>query len=222
MGAERRLLVAAREPSPHPEPGEAVLDLVERAQRREDALAPPRSSQADRSTNYRQVVRVTETPALHVRVEAGYDRRTGVSLRAPGGHSRVRIHGTRRIHEVTGGHEEDPIRVQEEPRGHHRTREDTPLRRFGTVRPRVQIPGPRPKSEFDDGVMAGVHGGAGSQPYHKLQPVYIEGRRTGRVAQRRVMMGTVTKAQVQRRCDLGQARSPKQARSPDEPRPWEF
>ncbi len=55
-----------------------------------------------------------------------------------------RIHGTRRIHEVTGGHEEDPIRVQEEPRGHHRTREDTPLRRFGTVRPRVQIPGPRP------------------------------------------------------------------------------
>src|SRR5437667_11169954 len=55
-----------------------------------------------------------------------------------------RTHGTRRIHEVTGGHEEDPIRVQEEPRGHHRTREDTPLRRFGTVRPRVQIPGPRP------------------------------------------------------------------------------
>ena len=55
-----------------------------------------------------------------------------------------RIHGTRRIHEVTGGHEEDPIRVQEEPRGNHRTREDTPLRRFGTVRPRVQIPGPRP------------------------------------------------------------------------------
>ncbi len=54
-----------------------------------------------------------------------------------------RIHGTRRIHEVTGGHEEDPIRVQEEPRGHHRTRGDTPLRRFGTVRPRVQIPGPR-------------------------------------------------------------------------------
>src|SRR6266550_600881 len=41
-----------------------------------------------------------------------------------------RIHGTRRIHEVTGGHEEDPIRVQEEPH----------------VRPRVQIPGPRPLS----------------------------------------------------------------------------
>jgi len=55
-----------------------------------------------------------------------------------------RIHGTRGIREVTGGHEEDPIREQEEPRGHHRTRKDTPLRRFGTVRPRVQIPGPRP------------------------------------------------------------------------------
>ena len=45
---------------------------------------------------------------------------------------------------------------------------------FGTVRPRVQIPGPRPKSEYDDGIMAGAHWGAGSQPYHKLQPVYIE------------------------------------------------
>ena len=55
-----------------------------------------------------------------------------------------RIHGARRIHEVTRGHEEDPFRVQEEPRGHRRTRADTPLRRFGTVRPRVQIPGPRP------------------------------------------------------------------------------
>jgi len=59
-----------------------------------------------------------------------------------------RIHGTRRIHEVTGGQEEDPIRVLEEPRGHHRTRKDTPVRRFGTVRPRVQIPGPRPKIVF--------------------------------------------------------------------------
>jgi hypothetical protein len=76
---------------------------------------------------------------------------------------------------------------------HGRNRAD-----FGTVRPRVQIPGPRPKSEYDDGFTAGAQGGAVSQPYHKLQPVYIEGRRTGRVAQRRVMMGTVTKAQVQR------------------------
>src|SRR5439155_16149392 len=65
------------------------------------------------------------------------------------------------IHEVTGGHEEDPIRVQEEPRGHHRTREDTPLRRFGTVRPRVQIPGPRPfsysKSTISNVVWSQLH-----------------------------------------------------------------
>ena len=40
------------------------------------------------------------------------------------------------------------FRVPEESRGHHRTREATALRRFGTVRPRVQIPGPRPISEF--------------------------------------------------------------------------
>src|SRR5256885_16927657 len=43
-----------------------------------------------------------------------------------------RTRGTRRI-------QEDPARVQEEPCGHHMTREDTALRRFGTVRPRVQI-----------------------------------------------------------------------------------
>ena len=45
-----------------------------------------------------------------------------------------RIRGTRRIQEVTGGHERDPIQVQEEPRGYHRTREDTASARFGTVR----------------------------------------------------------------------------------------
>src|ERR1700674_5652194 len=73
-----------------------------------------------------------------------------------------RIHGTRRIHEVTGGHEQDPIRVQEEPPGHHRTREDTPLRRFGTVRPRVQIPGPRPLFEYD----LASRLGANNAPYH--------------------------------------------------------
>ena len=32
--------------------------------------------------------------------------------------------------------------------------EDTPRLRFGTVRPRVQIPGPRPKSEYDLGVIS--------------------------------------------------------------------
>src|SRR5450759_1285686 len=43
LRAKRRLLVAARQPQPpHAEPREGVLDLVERAQRGEDALALPR------------------------------------------------------------------------------------------------------------------------------------------------------------------------------------
>src|SRR5437899_9633367 len=88
--------------------------------------------------------RFESSEGFRVGVEAGYARRSE-SVSEPLEVTAVsRIHGTRRIQEVTGGHEEDPIRVQEEPRGHHRTREDTPLRRFGTVRPRVQIPGPRP------------------------------------------------------------------------------
>src|SRR5256885_40326 len=33
---------------------------------------------------------------------------------------------------------------------------------FGTVTPRVQIPGPRPKSEYDSGATAG----GGRAPYH--------------------------------------------------------
>jgi len=59
-----------------------------------------------------------------------------------------RIRGTQGIQEVTGGHEEGSVRVQGEPGGHHRTQEDTTSSRFGTVRPRVQIPGPRPILEF--------------------------------------------------------------------------
>ena len=39
LRAECRLLVAARQPPPHAEPREGVLDLVERAYLREDALA---------------------------------------------------------------------------------------------------------------------------------------------------------------------------------------
>ena len=45
---------------------------------------------------------------------------------------------------VTSGHEDESVEAREEPRGHHRPREDTALPRFGTVRPGVQIPGPRP------------------------------------------------------------------------------
>ncbi len=62
-----------------------------------------------------------------------------------------RIHGTRRIHEVTGGHEEDRIRVEEEPRGHHRTREGTA---FAPVRDR-EAPGSNPGPPTKSGL--GVH-----------------------------------------------------------------
>ena len=67
-------------------------------------------------------------------------------------HARItavsRTRGTRRIQEVTRGHEGDPARAQEEHCGHHRTREDTASRRFGTVRPRDQIPGPPTKNRI--------------------------------------------------------------------------
>jgi hypothetical protein len=41
-------------------------------------------------------------------------------------------------------------------RGTQRVQEDTTLGRFGTVRPRVQIPGPRPISEYDSSMIAGL------------------------------------------------------------------
>src|SRR6266849_399026 len=51
--------------------------------------------------------------------------------------------GTRRIREDTQGHEQGANQVQEDTQGTAGIRKDTPLCRFGTVRPRVQIPGPR-------------------------------------------------------------------------------
>src|SRR6266849_5854042 len=68
------------------------------------------------------------TAALRDGVETGQSGGLGVSLRAPGGHSRV-THS--RNPADTGGAAGIP--------------EDTTLGRFGTVRPRVQIPRPRPK-----------------------------------------------------------------------------
>ena len=55
-----------------------------------------------------------------------------------------RIRGTRRSQEDTTGHDDARNQVQEDTGGHGRTREDTTYAGFGTVRPRVQIPGPRP------------------------------------------------------------------------------
>src|SRR2546430_6177111 len=55
-----------------------------------------------------------------------------------------RIRGTRRSQEDTTGHDDARNQVREDTGGHGRTREDTTYAGFGTVRPRVQIPGPRP------------------------------------------------------------------------------
>jgi hypothetical protein len=56
--------------------------------------------------------------------------------------------GTRRIREDTQGHDQGANQAQEDTGGAAGIRKDTTLGRFGTVRPRVQIPGPRPVSEF--------------------------------------------------------------------------
>lgn len=50
----------------------------------------------------------------------------------------------RRIREDTGGHDGGRNWVREDTGGTARIRRDTLVRRFGTVRPRVQIPGPLP------------------------------------------------------------------------------
>src|ERR1700694_3090714 len=52
--------------------------------------------------------------------------------------------GIGRVFEVTKGHQPGRFRIREDVTGVCRTPEDTSSPRFGTVRPRVQIPGPRP------------------------------------------------------------------------------
>jgi hypothetical protein len=52
--------------------------------------------------------------------------------------------GTRRIREDTQGHDQGADQVRGDTVGPAGILKDTSLRRFGTVRPRVQIPGPRP------------------------------------------------------------------------------
>ena len=61
---------------------------------------------------------------------------------------------TRRIREDTQGHDQRANQVQQDTGGPAGILKDTSPRRFGTVRPRVQIPGPRPISENDPGVTA--------------------------------------------------------------------
>jgi len=57
---------------------------------------------------------------------------------------------------------------QEDTQGTAGVRKDTPLCRFGTVRPRVQIPGPRPISELRISESDGSQAVAGSQGGHRF------------------------------------------------------
>src|SRR5437879_10083982 len=74
-----------------------------------------------------------------------------------------RIRGTRRKREDTGGHEGRRNRVQEDIVGNGGTWEDTTYAEFGTVRPRVQIPGPRPKIVFKSRSSPAPSGARGSR-----------------------------------------------------------
>src|SRR5450759_5618345 len=64
--------------------------------------------------------------------------------------------GTRRIREDTQGHEQGANQVQEDTGGVARILKDTSPRRFGTVRPRVQIPGPRPLLSSKSPILEGL------------------------------------------------------------------
>ena len=85
------------------------------------------------------------------------------------------------------GHDDRRDRVQEDTGGTGGTREDTRYGRFGTVRPRVQIPGPRPKFEYDPGVTVG----AGRSPYHSRITISRDfpGRQTCRTGRHRRRVG---------------------------------
>jgi hypothetical protein len=82
-----------------------------------------------------------------------------------------RIRGTRRTQEGTRGHDGAGNGAQEDTGGNTGTQEDTRYGRFGTVRPRVQIPGPRPvlNSEPSSHAIQRVPGGHwGSRGDHKF------------------------------------------------------
>ena len=65
--------------------------------------------------------RFESSEGLRVGVEAGYDRRSGVSVRGPGGHRRTRrkcnssTGGTARTPQGTRGHAIAPVRDREAP-----------------------------------------------------------------------------------------------------------
>ena len=77
-----------------------------------------------------------------------------------------RIRRTRRTHEDTSGHDDPRNHVQEDTGGHVGTRADTTYAGSGTVRPRVQIPGPRPVSESRSVRYTFTRDAPGSPPCH--------------------------------------------------------
>jgi hypothetical protein len=76
--------------------------------------------------------------------------------------------GTRRIREDTQGHDQGANQAQEDTGGAAGIRKDTTLGRFGTVRPRVQIPGPRPflysKAAISESLWSQLHSAVSQFP----------------------------------------------------------
>ena len=68
----------------------------------------------------------------------------------------------------TQGHGEAANQVQKDTGGPARILKDTSPRRFGTVRPRVQIPGPRPKIVFKSRSAPAPSSARGSQGGHRF------------------------------------------------------
>src|ERR1700694_6341125 len=69
---------------------------------------------------------------------------------------------------VTKAHQPGRFLIREDDSGVCRTPEDTPATRFGTVRPRVQIPSPRPKIVFKSRSSPAPSGARGSQGGHRF------------------------------------------------------
>jgi len=76
--------------------------------------------------------------------------------------------GTRRMREDTQGHHQGANQVQEDTGGPAGILKDRSPRRFGTVRPRVQIPGPRPKVIFKSRSSPAPSGTRGSHGGHRF------------------------------------------------------
>ncbi len=74
-------------------------------------------------------------------------------------------------------------------RGTQRIQEDTTLGRFGTVRPRVQIPGPRPDFEFRIGVSRSSIADGVSQPGHRFASNSFIAKRSGGAGASRSELG---------------------------------